>query len=191
MLKGILGKAATRKEPYDPDNALDARLERAFLSSEFLKFKGLLSVILQDTPQEKLPYATFERIIYKAATMGLENYCTLLLPHTSGKGYLDGSLNNFAMTGNLEGMETFLGYGANIHNHEDQPLRSAIIGREQGAVDFLRDRGCDLSVAMNSVTIANIQNLHVCDGALIIAFLSVQEGWEGLPRQDAPGFRAV
>lgn len=173
MLKDVLGNAA-RPRAGNLRHPLDIRLEQEFDGGNYKGFRGLLGVILQQYPKEDLPYETFERIMYRAATLGREEYCTLLHDHVRGKSYLDGSLNFTAMHGDLKAMSVFLEHGADIHNNDDQPLRSAVIGMHQASVDFLRQRGCVLASAINPDTVKSIKALGVGLSAPILDFLSLQ-----------------
>lgn len=173
MLKDLLGNAA-RLNAGNLTPSLDLRLEQEFDDGNYKGFRGLLGVVLQQYPKEHLPYEMFERIMYRAATLGREEYCTLLHPHVAGKSYLDGSLNYTAMCGDVNGMAFFLECGADIHNNNDQPLRSAIIGMNQESVDYLRQRGCVISKAINSDTVKSVKALGVGLSAPILDFLSMQ-----------------
>lgn len=171
MLKELLGQAA--KSILDPINELDARLERAFNEFNFVKFKLTLDLILENTSSEELPYATFERIVYKAATLGKDEYCSLLLPHTSGRSYLEGNLNYYSMVGNVAEMKRLVEQGVNVHNGRDQPLRTAVMARQQQSVDYLCAAGCRLAVAMDATTLENIRALP--QGKIIDDFLDIQK----------------
>lgn len=177
MYRKLYGDAAANQEGLlDPSTMLDVRLLEAFQNSDLKKFRYVLSAIIETVEPKKRPYAIFSEIMYKAATLGRQGFCDLLEPHASHRDYLDGILNFASSKGNVEAMEYLVRNGADPRNHGDQPLRSAVIARQQASVDYLQKRGCDLSVAMNPQTLQSIRELRGAEGVFILAFLSTQTG---------------
>ena len=148
----------------DSPQDYDTAMEQALFERDFVKFLVILET-------ERCTQHGLNRCLsFAAAAQGLGNFSEELIEAGADIHlYLNGRLDRAAGKGSVEKVERWRKVGGDIHHNDDQPLRSAVYGRQQDTTVHLVKLGCTFERALGDGRLQNAVQL-LDNGSEVLKF---------------------
>ncbi len=148
----------------DSPQDYDTAMEQALFKHDFIKFLVILE-------KEKCTQHGLNRCLaFAAAAHGLGNFSEQLIEAGADIHlWFNGRLDRAAGTGSVEKIDRWRSVGGNIHHNDDQPLRSALFGRQKKTTVHLVKLGCTFERALGEGRLQNAVDL-LDNGSEVLKF---------------------